>query len=91
MKYLILVVLLLFFSCKVEKNTHREICGIYQTNFKELFGEIILKNDYTFVYKYNAGLIKTKSKGTWVSKGDYLILSSFEEYFTNNIGIRKVR
>lgn len=90
MKYIVSIsILFILLSCNINKNINNQIFGKYQTNFKGLFGEIILKNDDTFEYQYHAGLINTKSKGVWKMSNNMLILNSYQDYLNNAIEVEE--
>jgi hypothetical protein len=82
-----LITLILVFSCKAQKNVQGKIIGTYKT--EGVSGEIILKKDSSFTYQYNAGLINTKSKGTWELTDKTLILKSNQKYLTNQIKVKE--
>ncbi|BCY28079.1 hypothetical protein [Flavobacterium okayamense] len=90
MKYIFSILLLLtLISCYINKNINDQIFGKYQTNFDGLFGEIILKKDYTFEYQYHAGLINTKSKGVWKMSNNEVVLNSYKDYLNNAIEVKE--
>ena len=84
-----IVTLVLVFSCKAQKNTQETIVGTYETKTDGVFGKIILNKDSSFLYRYNVGLIKTESKGSWKFVDGVIILKSNEEYLTNQIQVKE--
>ena len=84
-----LITLVLVFSCKAQKNTQEKIIGAYKTKTEGVSGEIILNKDSSFTYQYSAGLINTKSKGTWKLMDKAIVLKSSKEYMTNQIKVKE--
>ena len=84
-----IITLVLVFSCKAQKNTQEIIIGTYETKTEGVFGKVVLNKDSSFLYQYNAGLIKTESKGNWKLINGDLILKSDEEYLTNQIQVKE--
>ncbi len=77
-KYLILIILIiLFFSCKSIKIEKEEIIGKHQ--YHGIYGvasNITLKEDNTFTYHWQTGLIGGTTNGNWELNGNKLILNS---------------
>lgn len=84
-----LITLALVFSCKAQKNTQEKFIGTYKTKTEGVSGEIVLNKDSSFTYQYSAGLINTKSKGTWKLMDKAIVLKSSKEYMTNQIKVKE--
>lgn len=74
-KFLILIIL--FFSCKSVKIEKAEVVGKYQYHgFYGVASNIELKEDNTFIYNWQTGLIWGATEGNWRLIGNKLILNS---------------
>jgi len=78
----ILILMVLFFSCKSIKTEKGEIVGKYQ--WYGIYGvasNITLNKDNTFIYHWQTGLINGTTNGNWKLKGNTLILNSEKQPF----------
>lgn len=74
-------------SCATLPVEIEDIKGKYSPSFKNAFTELELTDNYRFKYRHVIGLIDTKSEGSWVKKGNEIILNSDSKFETNKIDV----